>query len=181
MRRLPERHLLESLSRYEVVCVCFHSEPCFRESLDEINILQQMQLMQKIVPTTNQPVMLFFFHFRLTATARRQSTRSVCHGWRTTKSVSSSRSVSTALHCSPETAEQSVVDEPPSCAFLVITATQKADSSVCHPQNTTVCVFQKLLEVCLTDGGCLPLVQIFSTCLNSGPRGKVDGFFGGNS
>lgn len=129
MRRLPERHRLESLSRYEVVCVCFHSEPCFTVSVDEINI-QQMQLMQRIVPTTNQPVLPFFFllHFRLTATARGQSTRSVCHGWRTTKSVSSSRSVS------PETAEQSVLNQPPpSRAFLVITAAQKADSSVCHP------------------------------------------------
>lgn len=89
--------------------VCFHSESCFRVSLDEINRLQQMQLMQKIVPTTNQPVLPFFFvvHCRLTATARRQSTRSVCHGWRTTKSVSSCRCVSAALHRRPETAEQS--------------------------------------------------------------------------
>lgn len=105
--------------------------------------------MQKIVPTTNQPVMLFLFF----------SLQTNGHGSEAVYQERLSR-LENDKECLilqvREHNSQSVLDEPPSLT---------ADSFVCHPQNTTVCVSHVLLEVCLTDGGWLPSVQIFSTCL----------------
>lgn len=119
-----------------------------------------MELMQKIVPTTNQPVMLFPFFSPQT---NGHSSEAVYQ--ERLSRLENDKECLILQVCEPSSSLQPRDSRTisPSCAFLVITAAQKADSSVRHPQNTSVCVFQKLLEVCLTDGGCL--VQIFSTCL----------------